>query len=43
MEELDLSKWRLTDDPICDVDGWDEVPTDCRDCECFYDCYEEDI
>ena len=28
--------------PICDVNNWKSVPADCRECECFYDCYEID-
>ena len=34
--------WRLIDDPICDLEEWSGVPTDCADCECFFECYEED-
>ena len=38
--EYDGKKWRLVDDPICDVAEWQSVPADCRECELFYDCYE---
>ena len=34
--------WRLVDDPICDLEEWNEVPVDCVDCERFFECYEED-
>lgn len=34
--------WRLIDDPICDIEDWSSVPVDCRECKCFYDCYEID-
>ena len=37
--EYDGKKWRLVDDPICDVEEWQSVPADCRECELFYDCY----
>lgn len=40
--EHDGKKWRLVDDPICDVENWQSVPADCRECELFYDCYEID-
>ena len=40
--EYDGKKWRLIDDPICDIEGWQNVPVDCRDCELFYECYEID-
>ena len=40
--EHEGKKWRLVDDPICDLEDWKEVPADCTKCECFYDCFEED-
>ena len=40
--EYDGKKWRLIDDPICDVADWPSVPVDCRECELFYECYEID-
>lgn len=40
--EYDGKKWSLIDDPICDVEGWQNVLVDCRDCELFYECYEID-
>lgn len=40
--EYDGKKWRLVDDPICDVAEWQSVPADCRQCKLFYDCYEID-
>lgn len=40
--EYEGKKWRLVDDPICDVEGWKEVPADCTECGYFYDCFEED-
>ena len=40
--EYEGKMWRLIDDPICDVDEWESISADCRECECFYDCYEVD-
>ena len=40
--EHEGQKWQLVDDPICDINNWKSVPIDCRECECFYDCYEID-
>ncbi len=40
--EYDNKQWYLIDDPICDVEEWESVPVDCTECECFYDCYEEE-
>ncbi len=40
--EFEGQKWRMIDDPICDIGNWEFVPADCRECECFYDCYEVD-
>ena len=34
--------WRLIDDPICEVEEFDSIPMDCKECEFFYDCYEEE-
>jgi hypothetical protein len=42
MDEINLDEWRLVDDPLCDLDEWEEVPVDCRDCDLFFDCYEKD-
>ena len=40
--EYEGKKWCLIDDPICDLEEWQSVPVDCRECELFYDCYEID-
>lgn len=34
--------WRLIDDPICEIEEFDSIPMDCKECEFFYDCYEKD-
>ena len=40
--EFEGKNWYLIDDPICDLEEWQSVPMDCRECELCDDCYEID-
>ena len=40
--EYEGKEWRLVDDPVCDLEDWESIPVDCTECDCFYDCFEED-
>ena len=37
-----MKKYRLIDDALCDIN--EDIPccVDCKDCEYFFDCMEED-
>ena len=35
-----MRDYELIDDPICDLEEWDEIPMDCEDCPAFFDCME---
>lgn len=37
-----MSKYRLIDDALCEVDPTIDAYENCRDCPYFWDCMEED-
>ena len=39
---MNEKKYRLIDDALCDLDESIPCCEDCRECEYFYDCMEED-